>query len=244
VAQQAQIVAELKRSLKECGVTYNSVAKRLNLSLASVKRLFAAGDFTLERVDAICDLIGMELSDVLERAQRRALPGDKLTLAQEQQIIAEPKLFLVTWLVLNRTSFADMIKDYRFTERELQRYLIRLDRLRVIELQPLNKVRLLIGRHFSWRPGGPVQNYIHQKLIKEFLHSQFVGPDEEVLFHGGAVSKQSFARLQRTLRNAARECIDIIERDDSPPEARHGSAFLLAARAWRYSGFVEFLRVT
>jgi len=242
VAQQAQIVGELKRSLKECGVTYSVVAKRLNLSLASVKRLFAAGDFTLERIDAICDLVGLELSDVLERAGRRALPGDKLTVAQEQQIIAEPKLFLVTWLVLNRTSFADIIKDYRFTERELQRLLIRLDRLRVIELQPLNKVRLLVGRHFSWRPGGPVQQYIHQKLIKEFMLSQFVAPGEEFLFHGGSVSEQSFVRLQRTLRNAARECIDIIERDDSPPEARRGSAFLLASRAWQYSGFVEFLR--
>lgn len=242
MAQQAQIVAELKRSLKEAGVTYSSVAKRLNLSEAGVKRLFSAGDFTLQRIDAICDLIGMELSDVLERARRRALPGDKLTAAQEQQIIAEPKLFLVTWLILNRTSFADIIKDYRFTERELQRFLIRLDRLRVIELQPLNKVRVLVGRHFSWRPGGPVQNYIHQRLLKEFMLSQFAAPSEEFLFHGGAVSEQSYARLQRILRNAARECIDIIERDDSLPEARRGTAFLLAARPWQYSGFVEFLR--
>lgn len=124
----------------------------------------------------------------------------------------------------------------------MQRHLIRLDRLRVIEPQPLNKVRVLVGRHFSWRPGGPVQNYIHQRLLKEFMLSQFAAPSEEFLFHGGAVSEQSYARLQRILRNAARECIDIIERDDSLPEGRRGTAFLLAARPRQYSGFVEFLR--
>ena len=49
---------------------------------------------------------------------------------------------------------------YQFTEREALQYLIRLDRLKVIELQPGNRVRLLVSRHFSWRPGGPVQKHI------------------------------------------------------------------------------------
>ena len=59
----------------------------------------------------------------------------------------------MTWLVLIRTPYEEMVKDYKFTEREALQYLIRLDRLKVIELQPGNRVRLLVSRHFSWRLG-------------------------------------------------------------------------------------------
>jgi len=41
VAQRTQIVAELKRALRARGLTYAHVAKHLQLSEASVKRLFA-----------------------------------------------------------------------------------------------------------------------------------------------------------------------------------------------------------
>ena len=242
MAQQTQIVTELKRALKEQGLTYAAVAGRMELSIATVKRLFAGGDFSLRRIDAICDLLGLELSDILERAQNRGPSGNKLTLAQERMIVADPKLLLVTWLIVNRTRFEEIIRDYDFTERELQRYLIKLDRLAVIALQPMNRVRLLIGRRFSWRPGGPVQRHIQEKLLVDFLESKFSGPGDELLFYGGAVSSQSYARLQRTLQGAARECSEIIEQDQGLPANRHSAAFVLGLRPWAFSGFTQFMR--
>src|SRR5579862_2331380 len=133
MADQARIVAELKQALREKGLTYASVATKLGLSVASVKRLFSSGDFSLQRVDQICELLGMSLWEILERAQERTAPSNPLTLTQEQEIVSDPKLFLVAWLVLNRTQFDEIVRSYRFTQSELQRYLIKLDRLKVIE---------------------------------------------------------------------------------------------------------------
>lgn len=242
MAQRVQIVAELKRVLKEHHITYTVVAKRLELSLASVKRLFSTGDFSLERIDVICELAGMEMSDLLERMSERSAPINKLTVAQEQEVISDPKLFLVTWLVFNRTKFDDIVKSYTLTEREVQRYLIKLDRLNIIELQPFNRVKLLVSRHFSWRAGGPVQRYIHQKLLKEFLSTNFSDDCDEFFFHGGAVSEHVLSHLKRALQHTARECIEIIEADQSPPASRNGAAFVLALRPWQYSGFAQFSR--
>lgn len=50
------------------------------------------------------------------------------------------------------------------------------------------------------------------------------------------------ALLKRTVQNAARECLDLIEADRSPPAARSGTAFVLALRPWSYSGFAQFDR--
>ena len=241
MAQKAQIVAELKRALRATGHTYADVAKALELSVASVKRLFSTEDLSLQRVDQICDLVGLSLRQILDRALERD-PTDQLTLAQESQLIADPKLLFMIWLVLIRTPFEEMVRDYKFTEREALQYLIKLDRLKVIELQPGNRVRLLVSRHFSWRPGGPVQKLIHQKMLREFFASAFAGPLEEFFFHGGHVSDEALAQIKRALRAASRECAEIIERDRSTTQPRSGSAFVLAMRPWNYSGFAQFDR--
>lgn len=242
MAERTVLVAELKRALRERGLTYQAVARQLELSLATVKRLFARGDFSLQRFDRVCELAGLGMRELLERADEHSAPTKQLTLTQEREIVADPRLFLVTWLVLNRTPFEEITRWYRFNERELLRYFIRLDRLKVIELQPGNRARLLVSRRFSWRPGGPVQRYLHQKLLREFLASHFVGAHEEFVFHGATVSREVLAQLKRVQQNAARECMELIEQDRSPLRARVGTAFVLALRPWAYSGFAQFER--
>ncbi|MGO9853133.1 MAG: helix-turn-helix domain-containing protein [Steroidobacteraceae bacterium] len=242
MGERTLLVAELKRALRERGITYRSVARALSLSLATIKRRFARGDFSLERFEEICALAGVGLRELLERAEEHSVPTRLLSLTQEREIVADPRLFLVTWLVLNRTPFEEIIRSYRFTERELLRYFIRLDRLKVIELQPGNRARLLVSRRFSWRAGGPVQRYLHQRLLREFLASHFAGAHEEFVFHGATVSREVLGQLKRVQQNAARECMELIEQDRSPYATRIGAAFVLALRPWGYTGFAGFER--
>jgi transcriptional regulator with XRE-family HTH domain len=241
MTEQSLIVTELKVALRERGFTYSAVAKKLGLSVASVKRLFSSGDFSLKRVDQICELLEMGLADILARGRKRPA-SNQLTLAQEQEIVSDPKLFLIAWLVINRLPLEDIVRIYNFTEREVLRFFYRLDQLKVIELQPGNRVRPLVNRHFSWRAGGPVQRYIHQKLLREFTSGHFVGPHDEFFFHGGEVSTAALGEMQAVLRNASRQCADIIERDRGPREERRGAAFVLALSPWKYSGFGRFER--
>jgi len=241
MAEQLLIVAELKRALRERSLTYAAVAKQLDLSVASVKRLFSGGDLSLKRVDLICELLQTSLAELLKRARDRPTAA-QLTLAQEQEIISDPRLFLVAWLLLNRTPLEDIVRLYRFTERDVLRFFYRLDQLKVIELQPGNRVRLLVNRHFSWRAGGPVQRYIHQKLLREFMSSHFSAAAEEFFFHGGIASEAALGEIKLVLRNASRQCTEIFERDRSARGNRRGAAFLLALRPWEYSGFKEFER--
>jgi transcriptional regulator with XRE-family HTH domain len=243
MTDQLLIVAELKRALRERGLTYAVVAAKLNLSVASVKRLFSRGDLSLKRVDLICELLETGLAEILTRARERPAAG-RLTLAQEQEIVADPKLFLIAWLVLNRLPLEDIVRSYAFTDREVLKFFYKLDHLKVIELQPGNRVRLLVSRHFSWRAGGPVQRYIHQKLLREFMSSHFAGPQDEFFFHGGEVSRAALGEIKLALRNTQRQCAEIIERDRGPRENRRGAAFLLALRPWKYSGFKQFERQT
>ena len=240
--QRTRLVSELKKILRERNLTYAMVAKRLKLSEASIKRLFSTGDFKLERIDQICDLAKVDLSEVVERMQSSA-PLNQLTAEQELEIVADSKLFLMTWLVLNRYQYTDIIKSFRLTEREVLRYLIRLDRLKIIELQPRNRVRLLVSRHFSWRAGGHVQQYIHQKLLREFFHAPFQLHQNVFFFNGGTISDTAIAELNAALQSTARDCAEIMERDRTVKATKkRGAAFVLALRPWEYSGFAQFVK--
>ncbi len=236
------LIVELKRALKEGGRTYADVAAALGLSIASVKRLFSSGSFSLRRVEQVCQLVDLRLAELATRAEERTTSKLKLTLAQEREIVADPQLFLVTWLLLNRTPFEAIVREFTLTEREVLRYFIRLDRLRVIDLLPGNRVRLLVDRHFNWRSDGPVQAYLFDRLLQEFFAARFASSADEFYFHGGSVSDSTMGHLRKAIRAAAAECVEIIESDRSALAKRTGVGFVLALRPWNYTGFSRFRR--
>lgn len=241
MAQTLAIVTELKRTLKERGLTYADVARRLKLSQASVKRLFSTADFSLERVDEICELLGFEISELVASMAERQVPVTRLTLAQEREIVADPRLLLMTWLVLHRWRLEEITQFFRFTDRELQRCLIRLDRLGIIELQPGNRARLRITRNVSWHPGGPMQKYLHQRPLKEFFESDFSDPRSELRFFGSVMSDSTFAQIRKAIQHTIKECNELADRDRSLPlSERTGGAYVFALRPWHYSGFDQF----
>lgn len=59
MARTAALVDRLKRELRGRNITYAAVAKGLGMSEASVKRMFSRKEFTLSRLDAICELAGI-----------------------------------------------------------------------------------------------------------------------------------------------------------------------------------------
>jgi len=71
------------------------------LRVASVKApVSPTEDLSLHRVDQICDLIGLDLREVLNRALDRA--GNRSISSpprRKARIISDPKLLFMTWLV-------------------------------------------------------------------------------------------------------------------------------------------------
>ncbi len=221
--------------MRERGHTYADVAKKLGVAVSSVKRLFARGEFTLTRLDQICELIEISLAEILARSNDRPI-SSQLTVAQEQEIVSDPKLFLIAWLLVNRTSFEEIVHNYHFTEREVLRLFLRLDQLKCIELLPGNRVRLLVNRHFSWRRVAPYSaSSIRSCCANSCRATSSVRRRIRVPWRRSVGSGAD--RTQDVFRNASRQCAEILERDRGPRESRHSAAFLLALRPWKYSGF-------
>ena len=162
------LIDAMKRGLRREGITYAQLAQRLQLSEASIKRLFSRGRFTLQQVLAVCEAIGTDLAELGRSAQNRAEAIRQLSVAQERALAGDPRLLLLFHLLMAGWSLADIGREYALQGTERTLLLARLERLGQIELLPRDRVRLRIARDFFWRSNGPVRRRYGAQALREF----------------------------------------------------------------------------
>ena len=245
MAQTRGLSDEVDAALHAQGKTYADVAVELGLTEASVKRLFSQQSFSLSRLDKVCHLIDMEITDLVQLMTEQQQRLQQLSIEQEKEITNNVTLTLVAVCVLNRWTMDDILSYYHISETECIRYLAKLDRLKVIELLPKNRIRLLVASNFSWRENGPIQLFFQKKISQEFFNTRFSRDDECLIVLNGMFSSQSNAELQRRLKRLARE-FDLLNNDDVALdlEQRQGTTLVLAIRGWQYGLFQPFLKAT
>ena len=113
----ARITEALKRCLKARGMTYASLAVALELSEASVKRLFSSGSFTLKRVEQICRVLDLDFLELARLAHGEANTASRLSTTQEQALAANPRLLLVFHLLLGDWNADEIVDQYRSRAR-------------------------------------------------------------------------------------------------------------------------------
>jgi hypothetical protein len=239
----AALVDVLKKELKGRGITYAGLARRLGLSEASVKRMFSRRDFTLKRLDEICRHAQIEFCELARAVTREQSLMAHLTLEQEQEIVADSKLFLVAVCALNHVTFDEIVEAYEISAAECVRLLTRLDRLKFLELLPGNRIKLLVSRTFGWLPDGPIQRFFNDQAHSEFFRSRFNRQDEFMLVVNGMLSTGSTAEIVTRLKRITREFSDL-HNDDArlPIGERSAMTLLVAVRHWQLAAFTALRR--
>ena len=223
----------LKRELRARRITYARVAQHLDLSEATVKRLFAQNELSLQRIDATCALLGIEFTDLAAAAVGRTSVISQMTLEQEQELVEDPKLMLVACAVLSYWTLEHIVERYALTRAECIEMLARLDRLKMIELQPNNRFRLRISGTFRWLPDGPFQQQFRKYAQMDFFQSHFSDENELMLQVFGSLSAQSRAALLGRLKAVAHEFAEMNQQDGALPfDEKNSMTLVLAVRPW------------
>ena len=242
MSQIAPLLATLKRELKSRGLTYADVAAQLKVSESSIKRMFSASRLNLDPLEQLCQLLGLEISDLVQKMMEQRSRITTLTEEQEREVVDDPKLLLMAISVLNNWTYSEIIDAYLLTEHEAVRLLATLDRLKIIDLLPQNRLRLIVAADFRWLPNGPIQRFFREQVQPEFLHSTFSAPGEVLLFRSGMLSRASNAVMTKKMERLLEEFSELHNEDAGLPLAeRFGSSILLAMRPWEL-GFFRQLR--
>jgi len=227
------LVHTLKKCLKRNNLQYKDVAKHLKLSEASVKRLFSQEDISLQRLEQILSLMNMRLLDLFELLNKQDEYISQLTPEQEKTLIQNPKLLLTIFLLLNGWLLEQIIQTFAIDKFEMTQLLAKLDRLKLIELLPNNKVKLLTANNFSWQKNGPVQSFFEQQVLTDYLKDKFSSADSKLVFLAGTYSDSSIQKIKVLMDELALRMNELMQQDlKLPLEKRFGVGTLLAVRKW------------
>jgi transcriptional regulator with XRE-family HTH domain len=237
------IIDAIKRRLKAQGITYHALARHLRVSEPTVKRDLTRGDFSLSRLDEICDVLGVTIADLANEEPPRAQRITRFTDQQERALVADPKLVLLTYLLVNRWPLEEITRVLVLGENDVVALLLRLDEVGIVKYRPPRGVQLLTARNFAWRKDGPVHEFFLQRVVPDYFRARFDDAGDEFFFVAGSLSQASRARFKSALNRLTAEFEELARQDARlPVSERHGCSAILALRDWRFSEFARYRR--
>jgi DNA-binding Xre family transcriptional regulator len=243
MATSARIIDTLKRELKARGFTYKALAERLDLSESAVKHMFSTGNFSLRRLDEVCAVLELDFSDLVDISESHEHKIEQLSEEQELEIMSDMRLLLVAYCLLNYWTFDEIVARYDISPEQGLKYLRKLDRMKFIELQPGDRVRLLLANNFSWRKNGAIEKFFRNRVQNEFFGHHFQDDDSIRIVKNGMLTRKAVLRLIEKLK-ATGDLFDDATWDERKMSAteRKGTTMVLAIRHWFFEGFRELER--
>lgn len=237
------LVQALKAELKRAGITYAELARRLGIAESSVKRIFAKADMPLSRVDEVLAVLRIGFAELAEQVVHAQPLRRELTLEQERAVVADRKLLLVAICCLSQWTYEQIVATYTLSEAETVRHLVRLDRLGVIELRPLNRYRVKLDKTFRWRAQGPVMDYFRREVVPDYFGGGFDAEGETLMLVHGRISKSLAGifveRLQRVGQDFAQQHL---ADQKLPDDKKDAYTLVVAMRSWLFAAFRDLKR--
>ena len=243
MARSKQIINAIKVTLKHRGLTYRTLSEKLLLSESTVKQMFANGNFSLNRLDAICELLDVDINALLEVSESLEDRVTSISLEQEQTLVEDPKLLVVAYCLVNHWKVAEIVARYDIGDTEVITLLARLDKMLLIELQPNNRVRRLIANNFSWHPNGPIETYFRSTIQTDFFDTSFDQDGALRVVKNGVLTIKGQADLRNRLKMIDSLFDELAEQERKIPiSERNGVTMILAIRNWQLSIFTDLER--
>lgn len=193
------LIDVLKQFLKEKNKTYKDVAALLSLSEASVKRLFSNADLTTERLFIILDFVDKDMTDLAKHMQLNGKAISQISIKNEQELVDDLPTLYLALLVLNNWKYKEIIEHYKLSERQIEKSLLKLDKMGIIELLPENHYRLKVSINFQWQLQGPIQRFFIDHLAHTFL-TDINKQNDEFKFLIGMVNDESYQQIRQSIQ--------------------------------------------
>ncbi|MGB7270487.1 MAG: helix-turn-helix transcriptional regulator [Albidovulum sp.] len=210
----AAIFATLKRSLKQRGLTYAALAVRMELSEATIKRIFAEENCKLDRMAAICAAAEIDFASVVNAASRPPPAPGQLSIETEAALARDMSLAMVLFFLTEGFSAKAICETARITEASCFLYLRDLERLGLVRIGHGMEVALLTPAPLQYRrdgPMAPIIRQVNQKFVGHVLRTLEDGSLFESLSR--RMRPETYAMLRRETEELARRARDLAHHD-------------------------------
>lgn len=238
MGQIDQFLAAFKSSLKAKNIIYRDLAKSLNLSESSVKRILADKSISLERIDEICKACDISFSEVCRNANFEEDVSNYTLTKEQEKILAENLRHLHYFTLLNDgLTPAKIEKNYEITSNESKKILLQLDKLNLLELHPRDRVKLKSkAGTLRFRRDGAVGKILFAQTKSSYLNHEFESDQDYIRFVTNGFSVESLAKFKKKFDKMVSELQEEARMTlGSDPKNLHEMGVLLAFRPWTNS---------
>lgn len=235
MSQIDQFLGALKRALKAKNVLYRDLARALDLSESSVKRILSNKSLSLDRLEEICRVADISFSEVVRSANlEEANQAVSLSEEQERALAENPRLLHYFMMLHDGKSPQKIEREYQIESGEAKKMLFTLDRLNLIELHPRDKVKFKRQGFLRFRRDGPIGRALFEQTKSSYLNYDF-RPEDYIRFTLIKVSASTLAKYKAKLDRLMFEL-----QEEARFETEHNipaidAGVLLSFRPWQYS---------
>ncbi len=227
-----ELIGKIRKRMKERGITYKDMAKRLGISEPSLKRSFSKTLFTIERIDEMCAVLNLSLEE-LGKPDLSTFQVEFLTAEQEEYLAADEKLFVVFYLIVSGFTFDAILNHFSFEKPELQKVFLNLDKLNLIKLFENNRTMPCVDQGIWWDLEGPLSKKYGDMIRTDFFDSHFNKANEHAWLTGGNISRESLKTLQKKQDKVVAAFKELVELDHHLPTAEKiNLTFMAGLRPW------------
>ena len=238
MGQIDQFLAAFKSSLKAKNIIYRDLAKSLNLSESSIKRILASKSISLERIDEICRACDISFSEVCRNANFEEDVSNYTVSKDQEKILAENPRQLHYFILLNDgLSPAKIEKNFEITNQESKEILFHLDKLNLIELHPRDRIKLKNKTGtLRFRKDGAVGKILFAQTKNNYLNHDFESDLDYIRFVTNGFAQESILKFKKKFDKIVSELQEESRMAASiDPKGMHDMGVLLAFRPWTNS---------
>lgn len=159
------LVNTIKRVMRNQGFQYEDLAKVLDLSLPSVKRIMSQGDLTFERLERIAAWLGLGVFQLLSLAQQGGAQWYEFTEVQDRFFASHPECFYFFIMIVVGKPVDELMKKYNLSREQVEKMFRKMENVDLVKISPSGQARVVSRGPYNWRKGGAMEKKFFASFV-------------------------------------------------------------------------------
>jgi transcriptional regulator with XRE-family HTH domain len=166
-----ELMKFLKNRATSQGVTQKVIADYFDVSIPTVKRWYSGAGLSLEQANELSNYLGISLGQDLISIQNNT-KSFHYTHIQETFFAKNPDYLAFFDNLLRGKTVKYITKKFSLSDTKVSKYLLKLDKLKLLELHSNNKIKLLTAGEPVWAIDGPLKKSLKKNIIDDYLSTK------------------------------------------------------------------------
>lgn len=230
-APTARIIETLRKLLRVKGYHHRDIASRLDVSEGTVKRYLNGKGVTLEVLQRLAELVGLDVLSLAEIAQREIELLPEMTRRQQAALRKLHVSRTIYFLLIRGWTTAQIERDFEFSRERMEGALNQLQSLKLIRRVSTRGTQLLARPTFGNDRSGELGD-VFVDIARQFVRElDFRDPSCDWVCYPVRLSPTSAVRMKTLIRRFISDLHDLSIGDlDLPPQNARWYRVLICGR--------------